>query len=462
MARPVLTASLLIVAAVAFIVRMPFLGLPLDPDESGYAVGAYWWARGDTLYSAALWFDRPQGIFVVYRAGMSLLGEGEWGIRAWGALWMAAAAPVVLALAHRLTGAGPTAVIAGLTMAVASSSPFVDGFSANAEAFMVPTVTLAALLIWRGDYRYAGLTVGLAIVLKPSGGAGLILGALWLVQSRAPLRSWAWFIAGVFVPLTLALAHGVATVGLGTYLDAAAGFRLTHPVDRQWLAALSGGIWSAPLWAPLLAGGMLGRRWLAPEASRFCTYWLLTSVLGVALGGNWYSHYFIQLVPPLAVLFAVQGWHTLEFARPAYKIAWILAAVLIASGVFYFSVVDPYDGATAGRTHPLIGAEIASYIRDNSADDAWIYVAFSDPRINYLAKRRSAVPWLYPHPLDQVPGAFDALLASIRNGVPDFVAVMEESPPHKTSDEEFASALSSRYVLDAEFAESRVYRRADK
>ena len=89
----------------AFALRLPYLGVPLSADEGGYATAAYWWARGDTLYDA-ITITRPQGIFVVFRA-LDALGLGSpYGIHLVAALWAAASALALLALAARLWGRG--------------------------------------------------------------------------------------------------------------------------------------------------------------------------------------------------------------------------------------------------------------------------------------------------------------------------------------------------------------------
>lgn len=453
-------ASALVVVMVPVLVRLPFLWLPLSPDEAGYALGAQWWARGDVLYSADLWFDRPQGIFVAYRTGMALLGEGGSAVRTWGALWAAGGALAVWAGTLELTGSRPTALLAGALVGASSASFFIEGFTANAESFMVPTVSLGALLLWRRDFVWVGLLTGIAILLKPSGFALGVMGAAWLICTRCPVRAWVELTAAAAAPLLVATLHGWATVGLATYLEAAVWFRITHPIPDQLLQAGFGLRLSAPLLLPLSAMAAPGIILLPTRERLFSVVWIISALLGVASGGNWFPHYFQQLVPPLGIPAAVALWRAIDRGRPALRVlAVTLGALLISEPVLLQQTLRS-DGATVDRATPATSSQVAAHIRERSDPDARIYVAFSDPLVNFLAQRRSAVPWLYPHPLDEVDGAFEALLAAIRNGVPEFVAVMEVSPTHHTSDSDFHAALQERYVLDAEFGGTRVYRRA--
>src|SRR5450631_3321586 len=56
-----------IVAVTTAVVRVPLLGLPLDPDEGGYAYVAHRWAAGAQLYTTAAWVDRPPALMLVFR-----------------------------------------------------------------------------------------------------------------------------------------------------------------------------------------------------------------------------------------------------------------------------------------------------------------------------------------------------------------------------------------------------------
>ena len=57
-------ALILSICLLSIVLRLPFLSVPLTDDEAGYAYVSSWLARGLALYSD-LWFDRPQGIFLL-------------------------------------------------------------------------------------------------------------------------------------------------------------------------------------------------------------------------------------------------------------------------------------------------------------------------------------------------------------------------------------------------------------
>ncbi|HEU5315611.1 MAG TPA: glycosyltransferase family 39 protein, partial [Chloroflexota bacterium] len=94
----VLFACLLSVA-----LRLPFLSVPLTDDEAGYAYVSSWLAQGFALYRD-LWFDRPQGIFILYGGILWLFGDDTEGIRLAAALYNAVTVLAVYTLGRRLTG----------------------------------------------------------------------------------------------------------------------------------------------------------------------------------------------------------------------------------------------------------------------------------------------------------------------------------------------------------------------
>src|SRR6476659_5430870 len=51
-------------ACLAFLLRLPYVTVPLTADEGGYAEVARLWARGAALYDRVdgIWVDRPQGL----------------------------------------------------------------------------------------------------------------------------------------------------------------------------------------------------------------------------------------------------------------------------------------------------------------------------------------------------------------------------------------------------------------
>ena len=354
-------------AAIAVLVRAPFFFWPLISDEGGYAYTAYWWFRGLTLYSDELWFDKPQGIFVVYKLGSLLFGDATWAIRLWGALWAAGTTVAVWLVARRLLDRH-AAVVAALLYAVFSAHTHIEGFTANAETFMVLPATLSAYFLLRGQPLAAGLMASAAVVLKPSGGSAVLLGVAWLAYLRADRGAWLRFLlAGLSLPLVSVL-HGALTAGPREYLDAVVLQRINTPRPNPFVAARRVWLVTLPLWAPLALLARFGIPRLMRRERVFLLLWLASALAGMALGGNWWEHYFIQLMPPLTVAAApglVYLWRSTAVRRWT-AIALLLAPVYVAAA---FVRPGPELGSWVlfRRDAYLVAEDAAAYIRERTA-----------------------------------------------------------------------------------------------
>jgi len=198
--------------AFALLVRLPFFDVPMISDEGGYAYVAHFWST-DYMPYRDIPFDRPQGIFLIYRLALAM-GEGIGAIRLFAALWNGLTAVAVLFSIRALFGTGRRAVtgawLGAALFAVFSTAPRIEGFTANAELFTLLPLTLSALFTWRRQWLLAGLAAGMATAIKPNGVSGLLLAVAWLVVMRARWRDVGVLLAGFAVAPGLCLAHGEA------------------------------------------------------------------------------------------------------------------------------------------------------------------------------------------------------------------------------------------------------------
>src|SRR2546423_9252166 len=157
----------------AIAVRLPFLNAPLTSDEGGYAEVARLWERSNTLYRGA-WVDRPQGLMLIYR-GISDLGLGSTeGMRAAAAAVAVMTLLATMLLAFRL-GGRITAFSAGLLVATAGSSPFIESFTLSGE-LLSSVPALLSLLVFCAYLRSGrapwlvlpGLLTGCALMIRQS------------------------------------------------------------------------------------------------------------------------------------------------------------------------------------------------------------------------------------------------------------------------------------------------------
>jgi 4-amino-4-deoxy-L-arabinose transferase-like glycosyltransferase len=424
-------AAVAIAAAAATdgLFRVPFLHVGLSPDEGGYAYVAEQWARGARLYGPAAWVDRPQGLMLAYRLLLSI-AHSAWAIRL-GALVCGVAITALLGAIGWMLDGPWTGAAAAAIYAIVSVGPHVQGFTFNGElaAALPATSAIAAALAWRRTRRSswlvaAGLAGATGLLMKQSGFDGLVVaGALVAAGRWRRWRNLVVFGAAFLAPLAASVIAG-AISGWRGYWFAVAGYKLSaHSGTATGLTGRLGRLASSWLLArpdlellvlAALAGvgfTVLGRRrsWLP-------TGWLLAAFAGFNLASLYWPHYYVQLIPPLALLAALTATRLAARSRggPALGLAVLVVAAIVWPVLSYLVRVD---GMTAGSKRALVpyyqqyatDQRVAAAVRKLSYPHTPIYALDSEADLYFLADRQAAFPYLWAHPLDEIPGALERL-----------------------------------------------------
>lgn len=482
-------------AALSLLLWLPYLTFPLDADAAGYAVAAYWWARGDTLYEE-ITITRPQGIFVIFRLIEFLHLDSAPGNRLVSALWAVACALVLLALVRRVWGRA-LGFASAATFVFLAAAPHAEGYSTNAELFMLLPALGALWCLWSaGDLALAtrrehgrlvgcGLLLALAILIKPTAAPlALFCGAWLLYRRRAAGRAWAvarracaLVALGGALGLGPALVHGLATAP-AAYLDAVLLYRLRHDsvaasTGTDQLVAFITSTTHLLTQLPILLVG-LGGLWharpraLAP-ADIFLLGWVVAAFGGVAMGGNWFPHYYLPLLAPLAVAVA-RSIARLVPSKAATMEGQRSALARFAGGalIVVLAIISIINATTAIFTPALTFAtttarseQVAAYLRVRTVPDDTIYVTYQWPSVYQLAERKPATRWLYYRELQRTPGAFAEQVARIsdpRTAPRYIIAAQPFDEFGLDSAGTFRAAIEQFYILETTIQEIPIYR----
>ncbi|MGB3329604.1 MAG: glycosyltransferase family 39 protein, partial [Thermomicrobiales bacterium] len=329
--------------------RIPFFGLPIIPDEGGYAYATRGWLDGSGQLYHDLWISRPQGIFYVYAIVMKTLGDDVLAFRF--AAWAAGAITTIAVwMFARMWAGRRVGNLAAIAFACISAAPTIEGFTANAEVFMALPAAFAAVVLLhasRNQWRmptlvFAGVLIGLAIIVKPSG--VMMVPVAWgfiVLTTEVPHRVYlvrsAAVLAGTFLVAIPIFIHGYflgwssfiyATITYRMFSQSSVSVGMAHNLYRlgamllytiPWLviltillgvrhrAALRRGLQRCTHLLPGRVRLDLGRRWLeralgltAPlpsigyhlvrptdDAGLLLRLWALGCVGGIAMGGDW-------------------------------------------------------------------------------------------------------------------------------------------------------------------------------
>ena len=349
----------LLVLAVVVIARATYFRGPLDADEAGYLMVAdRWHAGGPNLYGH-YFVDRPPLLIGLYRiAAMT-------GIEHLPRLFATLAACLLVASAawatHQLVGSRG-AKWASVTAAAFVVTPLVRAQEANGEILAAPLVMLAVALTIAAVRRRsfllaaaAGVSAGAAVMIKQNFGDAVVFALVLLVASvwqrrmawRDGLRVAAGGVAGGVLVLVAAVVFVVwSRVGLGTAYQDVFGFRSTAldvitdsdlhaPMMRAllmtWYAVLSGMI---PV-AVLLALDAARCRFRGPPVAWALGATFAYGSLSVAIGGSYWPHYLLQLVPMLALgvgLWAADSGRLRKVALFAVASSLVATAYTVGTG----------------------------------------------------------------------------------------------------------------------------------
>ncbi len=457
--RPWVRRELIVFIALlvlSVLVRLPDLAMPLERDEGEYAYAAQEILRGHMPY-ADTFCQKPPVVFFWYLAGFVLLGQSVIAIHLTMTVAAALAALGIYLLARRLLGPeGRTgAWLAALVFAFSAAGSGYFGSAANTEIFMLAPMVFGVYFAHRAleteksfFWFLAGLLCGLAFLTKQVAlfsFAGPAVYASWIMwRQKRPIASHVkplvfglGGIGAAIAPFAVWLsARGV----LGAAWDAAFGHNIAYvgsPFGWWKWTQLAGVISDrfllsdGLLWA-CLAGCLLmvvlgqTRR---HRALWFALLWFGGSILGVALGPYTFGHYFLQVLPPLALaggafcsLFSSgSATPTPALCRRARLLTLIAGAALIAPMVVcrLSTLTDPiekrsYDLYSVYGPSPFAAAvEVGDALAATTDPDDLVLIRGSEPEILFYARRRSATRYTIFYPLTGNFESTDAMVEEL-------------------------------------------------
>jgi hypothetical protein len=453
---------LLLILAVVTAIRVRLLDMPLERDEGEYAYAGQLLLQDVSPYKAAYNVTlKLPGTCVAYALIMAVLGQTATAIHAGVILINLATAMLVFVLARRMFGNAGGVVAAG-TYALLSIVPETLGLAAHATHFVMLPALAGVVLLQNLDDRtsaarisYAGLLIGLAVLMKQSGAAFGLFAAGWILwcEFSSGQKKWrclatrlAWLALGGVLPFSLTCFIIVRAGDFhqfwlwtfqyagqhGTIFTLGHGIRwMFNNLGLQFVAAP--GLWSAAVLGLILLFGERGlQRWRFFIVSfSFCSF------LAVCPGWYFRGHYFIQLMPAAGLLAAV-AFHAASgffarraFALPPAALPALILAVAAASLLLQWSDIcfrlTPVQASRAiYGTSPFPEAvEIGRYLASHSAPDARIAVIGSEPEIFFYSHRRSATGYICTYPLVEpqpyAVGMQKEMIREVEESRPDYV-----------------------------------------
>jgi 4-amino-4-deoxy-L-arabinose transferase-like glycosyltransferase len=404
-------AVLLALAAflLVFGVRSLYIPFALGPDEGDYATATMQAMRGESLYGAQR-SARPPLLYAEYASFMrvrDITGQPiDVTVHALAALLAAAAVALLAFSLGRRFGRLPAAVGALLAVMLAAS-PGLQAVDANAETLMMLPYTAAALLMWRwarGEHldrpwlegALAGALTVIAIMTKQVAGVLVFQLVVALVLRRRDIVALAGSFVAAAGAATLATVGWVASTGqlrewivygwLQNFMyaqNAAGPERLRTALEGVWRLRA---IIVAPL-ALTTAVALWPQRdrdpvWRAD--THFALWWLLLSAVPTTISGFFFPHYFIQLIPALALLGALAATRVLAWRHDAgrTKVATAVTALILVAALAgpalhlakAFSIYPQLPIPTDSNLKPEVAAWVGSLTKPSDRVLMWSHL----------------------------------------------------------------------------------------
>ncbi len=434
-----------------------FLSVPIISDEGGYAYVAKFWTNDYRLYQNII-FDRPQGILLLYKFFL-LFTDSIVGFRIFATIAQTLNAFLIYKLASLFLKDKKSSIASAFLYLLFAVSPRIEGFTANAEIFALPLILFSAYLTLKGHTSIATVFSGLAFIVKPIGLSALLFTLIHTSfrnkLSRSGLSKITQNLLIFGLTLLPFLLHIFWTSGEpGNYLWIFLNKSQTDSIfslnPQRITAFVSNTIATSPAWLSLLSLTLLSWKQLQSSARRFFLIFSLTSFFGLMMGGNWFYHYYVQLMPSLAIFSGLGLFSLISNLKNNQK----LLSTLFALVFLCFSLVDlmsfyrltPYEISWQiyNRLAYTMEKPLVQYISQNTKPDDSIYIAYSDPQLYYLTNRRASHSHLYWTHFTNSPRIREELTAHFNSKKPKLI-LENFSPQIKYQFPDIDQAISDNY-----------------
>ncbi|OQX50639.1 hypothetical protein B5M47_03565 [candidate division CPR3 bacterium 4484_211] len=508
-----------------FLLRIPTF---FDPhwyfDEGIYATVGSQWLKGSKLYTN-IWDHKPPGLFLIYGLACLLERTSTIDILFWARLLACLA--VILTqialykIARRLFNHQKVLSLSignlkfgtwifftpVFLYGLLTSLPFWEGYMANGEIFESVFGTWGIFFLVKNlnsktrNYLTAGLLLGTAALIKPVAIAEIILGYLVILKScqhqkavpkhpkrtqnklRRPLGV---YTLGLIIPLVIAGIYFLAQRSLGDFIYANIIYNLKYTSSNPAtfeeeivfnflrIIAFSTAIYL--LWQ---------KKELSPAA--ISLGWLILAVISATLSLRPYTHYLVQLFPPLCLLSTTAfGIKTAKVSHCLLPVVWCLLILIplnqrikLTENIPYqFNQFNYFQNFLSRVTGNKTSQEYINFFGHNVASNQKILDRLASLEEMLITNHSVFIwgggeaPWLY-YDLSQLglkpatrftnyfhaeanPEGIEETIKSLRENPPSFIIIFPSAPRF----EELKKLVNQLYLPVENFQEAAIYLKA--
>lgn len=428
----ILLVLLILILSVVVVVRIRLLNIPLDRDEAEYAYGGQLILNGQFPYLEQYSLKLP-GMFFIYSIFFIVLGQSSLAIHFGLIISNLFSCLLIFRISKRLSDYY-SAIVATSFFAILTLNENIQGFSANAEHFVV-LFTLFGLFFF---FKYSdgllkkhlfisGIMMALAFVIKQHGLVFMFLGAILVLNKSILLKkSLIKVIESVLIYFSGALSVIILTLGLVFLFGAFEKFWfLTFTYAKEYVSYInleqglnnfvkniSNIIKGDYLLWIISVLGMLSLFLFKTSRKQmfFILSLFITSLLSISPGLYFRPHYFLLILPAVSILAGVFFNNLFNYTLKSDKkiftiiLPFVLFITTISISAFshsdYLFKLSPVQVSKKifGSNPFSESPQIAKYINEHTAENDRIAVIGAEPQILFYSNRKSASGYLYVYP----------------------------------------------------------------
>lgn len=449
----------LLLAGVCFLpvlLYIPFTEEPFLRDEGLFATTGQIVLDGGIPYRDA--FDnKPPLIFGWYALSFLLFGETVWAPRLLVSLLLSITTLLVYVQGTLMFTRG--AGLIGATAFAVSTGFAAFETNANVEYFMLLPMVGALVSFTMGEktgrftwFVLAGLLSGFAIFTKQTAVFNLAFLTLLPVMSAVRANGRAFWkspelprkmgalVIGCAIAAGLVIAPFLFTGTFPEFFDAVVLYSNEYvgtvsPFTKIWLMVRAP-VLLALVTGPFMVLAGLGA-WKMRESGHpyalLAIGWLISSVVAIAIAGRFYQHYFVMLLPGLALLippgigFLRESWERVPARAVTFALLPLVGAVaLIINGTIYVQPTPEERHLQKYLIHPMARWEVQSprlgaWLKERTSEEDLIYNLGFQSEVYFYADRRPASRLMFDHPFAVRPELEEEAIEHLREEKPLYI-----------------------------------------
>lgn len=404
---------------IILVARMNLASLPFERDEGSYSYMGQLLLEGKKPYTYFYEMKLP-GIFYCYAAIVGIFGKTLEGVHI-GFMFLTLVSTALIFLVGRLLFDMRAAAVAAIAFSILSLTKFASGFAAQAEHLVVFWALAGIYFTLRGiktdkwhDYLIAGFFLGMSFLIKQSGvffalGAGLFVVFNYLkpLNIRPLIVNGLLMAAGFIVSVSLFVGLVAVQGGWNDMLFWVFEYPKIYisalPFDVG-MKQLNGAIDAVSrdhigLW--YFGGAGLLLLWftnLDAYKKAGVSLLIVLAFLSTAPGMRFYGHYFIQMMPAVALLIAAMVYSAGEISESklhfkmggsiVFGVFLFYCAINVNKQSSYYFTPNQFEILrTVYGDNPFVESKpVADKIKSVAKSGDQLLVLGSEPQINFYAQ----------------------------------------------------------------------------